>query len=161
MELMEPIAQIPDTVESLRRLAEWDITGLGLHPGGSNYVFVTRLEDPAREPREDEDDSDPEGALYAIYKPSSGERPLRDFPYGTLHNRERAAYLMSAELGWPRIPPTVIRDGPHGEGSVQLFIDADHDENTSLCATSAWSFSSRWRCLMCLSTTLTARAAPA
>ena len=62
--------------------------------------------------------------MYGIYKPQAGERPLRDFPGGTLHNRELAAYLISRELGWPRIPPTVIRMGPHGEGSVQLFIDA-------------------------------------
>lgn len=126
---MEPTAPTENSRETLRRLSEWDITGLGLHPGGSNYVFVARLEDPEREPREDGDDTDPEGTMYGIYKPSSGERPLRDFPYGTLHLRERAAYLLSVELGWPRIPPTVVRDGPHGEGSLQLFIDADHEEN--------------------------------
>jgi hypothetical protein len=126
---MEPTAERPDTAETLRRLSEWEITGTGLHPGGSNYVFVARLQDPEREPSGDIDEGDSEGALYAIYKPASGERPLRDFPYGTLHRRERASYLLSVELGWPRIPPTVVREGPHGEGSVQLFIDADHREN--------------------------------
>ena len=114
-----------DTAETLRRLGEWDITGMGLHPGGSNYVFVVRLEDPERERAESGPDDDPEGAMYGIYKPASGERPLRDFPYGTLHQRERAAYLLSVELGWPDIPPTILRDGPHGEGSVQLFIEAE------------------------------------
>lgn len=108
---------------------------MGLHPGGSNYVFVVRLEDPDRpeldvpDADEDSEDEDPEGAIYGIYKPSTGERPLRDFPYGTLHNRERAAYLLSVELGWPDIPPTVVREGPHGEGSVQFFIDSDVEEN--------------------------------
>ena len=96
----------------LKRLSEWEITGIGLHPDGSNYVFVVKL-------------SDGEDEIYGIYKPSSGERPLRDFPYGTLHNREWSAYRVSAALGWPNVPPTVIRDGPHGIGSVQLYIDAD------------------------------------
>jgi uncharacterized repeat protein (TIGR03843 family) len=123
----------------LQQLAEWPITGMGLHPGGSNYVFVVRLTDPVKYPElldqnasslessaEDEapEEIDESASIYGIYKPLSGERPLRDFPGGTLHNRERAAYLVSRELGWPNIPPTVIRAGPHGEGSVQLFIDA-------------------------------------
>ena len=51
------------------------------------------------------------------------------FPYGTLHLREKAAWLLSRELGWPLAPPTVVRDGPHGEGSVQLFIDSDPRAN--------------------------------
>lgn len=125
----------------IQRLTEWPITGIGLHPGGSNYVFVVRLTDPVKYPelldqRASSSDSTPETkeqvpdeidesvSIYGIYKPQSGERLLRDFPAGTLHNRERAAYLVSRELGWPNIPPTVIRGGPHGEGSVQLFIDA-------------------------------------
>ena len=95
-----------------RRLSEWPITGIGLHPGGSNYVFVVRLADDDEE-------------VYGIYKPAAGERPLRDFPYGTLHNRELSAYVVADELGWPSVPPTVVREGPHGVGSVQLFIDAD------------------------------------
>ena len=104
---------------------------MGLHPEGSNYVFVVRLENPGRLRREADPgvSVEPEGAIFGIYKPSSGERPLRDFPYGTLHQRERAAYLLATALGWPRIPPTVVRDGPHGEGSVQLFIDADQQAN--------------------------------
>ena len=109
----------------LRRLQEWPITGIGLHPGGSNYVFVVRLEP---EPRSEGQESNGDH-LLAIYKPASGERPLRDFPYGTLHLRERAAWLLSRELGWPLVPPTVVRDGPHGEGSVQLFIDSDPRAN--------------------------------
>ena len=108
----------PDTVAGLsrkeieERLACWSIDGIGLHPGGSNYVFVVRLSDDGEE-------------IFAIYKPAAGERPLRDFPYGTLHNREWSAYVIADALGWPAVPPTVVRDGPHGIGSVQLFIDAD------------------------------------
>jgi len=64
-----------------------------------------------------------------VYKPRAGERPLRDFPAGSLHRRERAAYVLAASLGWPAIPPTVVREGPHGPGSVQLFIDADSEHN--------------------------------
>jgi hypothetical protein len=61
----------------------------------------------------------------AIYKPSRGERPLWDFPQGTLCLREVAAYAIGQILGWPLIPPTVLREGPRGIGALQLFIDAD------------------------------------
>ena len=64
----------------------------------------------------------------AIYKPVRGERPLWDFEPG-LHRRERAAYLLSEYLGIGAVPPTVIRDGPLGEGSFQWFVDADHAEH--------------------------------
>lgn len=64
----------------------------------------------------------------AIYKPVRGERPLWDFERG-LHKRERAAYLLSEHLGIGAVPPTVIRDGPYGEGSFQWFVDADHSEH--------------------------------
>ncbi|MGH8899211.1 MAG: SCO1664 family protein [Egibacteraceae bacterium] len=60
--------------------------------------------------------------LHAIYKPRGGERPLWDFPPGTLCQRETAAWVVSDFLGWGIVPPTVLRDGPLGEGSVQLFI---------------------------------------
>jgi hypothetical protein len=63
----------------------------------------------------------------AVYKPRRGERPLWDFPRGTLCQREVAAYVLSAALGWTLVPPTVLRDGPYGVGSVQLFIDADQE----------------------------------
>ena len=60
----------------------------------------------------------------AVYKPRRGERPLWDFPEGTLYRREYAAFLVSQAIGWSFIPPTAIRAGPHGVGSVQLFVDA-------------------------------------
>ena len=68
------------------------------------------------------DDGEP---LLGIYKPRAGERPLWDFPMGSLHLREVAAYEVSRSLGWDVVPPTVLREGPHGQGSVQLFIDHD------------------------------------
>ncbi len=60
-----------------------------------------------------------------VYKPIRGERPLWDFPDGTLAHREVAAYAVSAATGWEVVPPTVFRDGPLGEGMVQLWIDVD------------------------------------
>jgi len=68
-------------------------------------------------------------SLMAVYKPRSGERPLWDFPDGTLCQRERAAYLTSATIGWHQVPPTVLRDGPRGVGSTQFFVDHDPEYN--------------------------------
>jgi hypothetical protein len=61
----------------------------------------------------------------AVYKPIAGERPLWDFPTGTLAFREVAAYAVSAATGWRIAPPTVLRDGPFGTGMCQLWIDVD------------------------------------
>jgi uncharacterized repeat protein (TIGR03843 family) len=58
-----------------------------------------------------------------VYKPISGERPLWDFPDGTLAAREVAAYLVSAATGWDIVPPTVLRDGPLGPGACQLWVE--------------------------------------
>jgi hypothetical protein len=60
-----------------------------------------------------------------VYKPIAGERPLWDFPDGTLAGREIAAALVSEATGWRVVPPTVLRDGPFGPGMVQLWIDGD------------------------------------
>jgi len=86
----------------------------GLMPWSSNYTFLVQL-------------SNTQVSARAIYKPGEGERPLWDFPSKTLHKREFLSYLLSQSLGWPSIPATVLRDGPHGVGSVQLFIDADYE----------------------------------
>ena len=72
---------------------------------GSNYTFLARV-------------TDDELSLYAVYKPTAGVRPLWDFDCDTLGRREVATYLLSAHLGLPAVPPTVLRDGPHGPGSV-------------------------------------------
>lgn len=62
-----------------------------------------------------------------IYKPTSGERPLWDFPYGTLAQREVAAYQISEALGWDLVPPTLLREGPYGIGMVQSWIEIDEE----------------------------------
>jgi uncharacterized repeat protein (TIGR03843 family) len=66
-----------------------------------------------------------EVAGRCVYKPVRGERTLWDFPDGTLAARELAAYELSAALDLGIVPPTVVRDGPFGEGMVQLWIDID------------------------------------
>ena len=96
----------------LQELPEVKVEGL-LH-GASNYTFLTRL------------GPHPPSGLRAVYKPARGESPLWDFEAGTLYQREVAAYELSKVLGWPNIPPTVVREkAPHGVGAMQLFIEAD------------------------------------
>ncbi len=86
----------------------------------SNYTFLVELCDEAS----------PASTLMAVYKPADGESPLWDFPAGTLYRREVAAYLLSKHLGWPRVPPTVVRDdAPHGVGALQLYIEAQPDRH--------------------------------
>ena len=97
-----------------------DLEILGLMPNSSNYTFLARAAgggDPAT----------PD--LLGIYKPRRGEMPLWDFTDGTLCRREVAAYLVADELGWPNIPPTVLREGPEGLGSVQLFVEFDPENH--------------------------------
>ena len=65
------------------------------------------------------------GDLLAVWKPTAGEQPLFDFPIGTLTRREVAAYLVSEVLGWGIVPPTLLREGPHGEGMLQHWIEID------------------------------------
>lgn len=100
----------------LRLLSRGDLTILGLLPRASNYTFLARVVDGDRQ-------------ALAVYKPRAGETPLWDFPDGTLHRREVAAYEVATALGWPAVPPTVLRDGPEGVGSVQLFVRADQQEH--------------------------------
>ncbi len=66
-------------------------------------------------------------SLTCVYKPIAGERPLWDFPDGTLAGREVGAYLVSEATGWDVVPPTVMRDGPLGPGACQLWIEIDED----------------------------------
>jgi uncharacterized repeat protein (TIGR03843 family) len=65
------------------------------------------------------------GEAACVYKPVAGERPLWDFPEGTLAGREVAAYAVSRAGGFNVVPPTVYRDGPYGPGMCQLWIDID------------------------------------
>jgi hypothetical protein len=114
----------PDHGETLRQLAGAPIRGLGRVVYASNAVFLLELE--AADP------FDADRPLRAIYKPARGERPLWDFPHGTLHLREVAAYRVDAALGFGIVPPTTLRDGPAGPGSVQLFIDVAERRPTRL-----------------------------
>ena len=66
-----------------------------------------------------------QAGIACVYKPIAGERPLWDFPVGTLAGREVAAYAVSRAAGWNVVPPTVMRDGPFGPGMCQLWIDYD------------------------------------
>jgi len=99
--------------EACTFLEQAEIVGCQGLPWGSNYTYAVALD--AGERRQ----------VLAIYKPRRGEIPLWDFPDGTLYRRERAAYLASRHLGWHFVPPTVIREGPYGIGSVQLYVDPD------------------------------------
>jgi uncharacterized repeat protein (TIGR03843 family) len=65
------------------------------------------------------------GELLAVWKPTAGEQPLFDFPIGTLTRREVAAFLVSEATGWSIVPPTLLRHGPYGEGSLQAWVQVD------------------------------------
>jgi uncharacterized repeat protein (TIGR03843 family) len=93
-----------------------EITSPELIHEGSNDTFLVAVSDGLQ-------------TRDAVYKPRRGERPLWDFPSGTLYKREYAAYLVTQALSWDFIPFTVIREGPYGIGSLQLFIDADPQSN--------------------------------
>jgi uncharacterized repeat protein (TIGR03843 family) len=96
----------------LALLAKGELRLAGLLPRASNYTFLGEVVADGR-------------TAPVVYKPRGGETPLWDFPDGTLYRREVAAFVLSEALGWPNVPPTVSRDGPHGVGSVQLFVRAD------------------------------------
>ncbi len=87
--------------------------------------------------------------LLAIYKPIDAERPLWDYPDGTLAGRERAAYLVSAAGGFGVVPPTVLRDGPAGPGSVQQWIGDPREEPELVVAvTTAREVPEGWRVVL-------------
>ncbi len=71
-------------------------------------------------------------SLRCVYKPVSGERPLWDFPSGTLAGREVAAYEISELAGWHVVPVTVLADGPFGRGMVQEWVDVSDDDLVDL-----------------------------
>lgn len=94
------------------RLERGPLALAGYLPGASNGILLATIDD---EP--------------VVYKPIAGEAPLWDFPDGTLAAREVAAYRLARELGWPNVPPTVLRDGPMGPGAVQAFVHHDPYEH--------------------------------
>ena len=103
--------------ETLDVLTRGEMGDCHLTPDGSNYAFFTTIAD------------DSSRQYRVVYKPRKGEAPLWDFPDGTLYIREYAAYLLSEALGWRFVPPTVIREGVYGVGSVQLFVDSNPQAN--------------------------------
>lgn len=107
-----------DAATALRLISEGELEVVGRLVAASNATLFCRATLP---------DGPGGGPLVGtcIYKPVRGEAPLWDFPVGTLAARERAAYLVSEASGWRIVPPTVLRDGPFGEGMVQLWVDVD------------------------------------
>ncbi len=99
-------------------LRDGDIEIVGRIVGSSNNAMFVTVTLACPEP-------EPPVQLSAIYKPTLGERPLDDFPDGTLAHREVAAWHVSEASGWGIVPPTVLRDGPFGEGMVQLYVEPD------------------------------------
>jgi len=98
-------------------LAAGDIDVLGRMPWSSNGTFLCVVRSDGLD-------------LGAIYKPQSTERPLWDFPEGTLYRREVAAFVLSDLLGWDIVPTTVVREsGPLGAGSLQRFVAHDPNEH--------------------------------
>ena len=103
---------------ALRILREGELTVVGRLLSASNATFFGLVEE--RRP-----DGRPGIVASCVYKPIRGERPLTDFPDGTLACREVAAHAVSEASGWDLIPPTVMRDGPFGRGMVQLWMEVD------------------------------------
>ena len=124
----------------LARLRAGELEVIGRLLGSSNNAMVVRVWPPLT--KEASSAVGPERAperppelrkpleptdLLAVWKPTAGERPLFDFPIGTLTRREVAAHLVSEALGWGIVPPTLLREGPYGEGMLQRWIDVDAD----------------------------------
>jgi uncharacterized repeat protein (TIGR03843 family) len=110
------------TADTLHLLRTGHLELVGLLPWSSNYTFLAKVtgtlgEDPTLL------------EIEAVYKPRRGERPLWDFASGTLCQRELAAFITSRTLNWQIVPTTILREGPHGLGSVQRFIDHDPERH--------------------------------
>lgn len=110
---IEVTLDLPESLPAaLEFLGEGEVIACEPIAWGSNYSFAMAL-------RRDQEQR------LAVYKPRRGEVPLWDFPDGTLYRREYASFLVTQALGWSFIPPTVVRDGPYGVGTVQWYVDHD------------------------------------
>ena len=109
-----------DQATTLDVLREGEIDIIGRIVGSSNNAMLVTVTRVCPDP-------EPAQVLHAVYKPILGERPLNDFPDGTLARREVAAWHVSQASGWGIVPPTVLREGPFGEGMVQSFVEGDPD----------------------------------
>jgi uncharacterized repeat protein (TIGR03843 family) len=110
-----PGATATSSTETARLLLRGEVTVKGRMPWSSNATFLVEVTHAGE-------------TTLAVYKPERGERPLWDFPRG-LFKRELAAWYLSEALRWGVVPLTVHRDGPYGEGSLQLFIQADFEQH--------------------------------
>jgi len=115
LHLPMPVLAVDDALELLRD-GELDVVGR-LYASSNNALLCVAT----RRGRE----SAPDLVAACVYKPTLGERPLDDFPARTLSRREVAAFVASQATGWNIVPPTVLREGPYGEGMVQLWIRVD------------------------------------
>jgi uncharacterized repeat protein (TIGR03843 family) len=102
--------------DAMQTLASGVMREQGLLPYSSNHSFLVTV-------------AKNDLVLPAVYKPQRGESPLWDFAWGSLCKRETAAYEVSRLLDWGLVPPTVLRNGTRGVGSVQLYIDNDDEEH--------------------------------
>jgi hypothetical protein len=109
-----------DRAATLDILRDGSIEVLGRIMGSSNNALFVRVTRVCDEPA-------PPQILEAVYKPTIGERPLDDFPDGTLTRREVAAWHVSEAIGWDIVPPTILREGPFGEGMLQAFVEPDDE----------------------------------
>jgi uncharacterized repeat protein (TIGR03843 family) len=100
----------PRSLTAADLLANGELTVRGQIREASNAVLLCTVERDGKR-------------AECVYKPVAGERPLWDFPDGTLAQREVAAYEVSRALGWDLVPPTVLREGPFGAGMCQLWVD--------------------------------------
>lgn len=105
-----PPGRVTGTVTVLDLLTKGELTVRGQIREASNAVIYCSVAYEGQE-------------AHCVYKPVAGERPLWDFPDGTLAQREVAAYEVSEATGWGLVPPTVLREGPYGQGMCQLWID--------------------------------------
>jgi len=103
------------STDALELLRGGDVTVKGRMPWASNVTLLAEMERDG-------------ACVRAVYKPGRGERPLWDFP-PCLYKREEAAYLFSEALAWGLVPPTIVREGPLGEGSFQLFVEAEFEQH--------------------------------
>jgi hypothetical protein len=107
-----------DRETALRVLREGELTVVGRLLAASNATFFCVAQERLA-------DGSPGIVASCVYKPRRGERPLMDFPDGTLACREVAAHALAEASGWHSIPPTVMREGPFGEGMLQLWVEVD------------------------------------
>lgn len=107
-----------DAATALELLRDGELEVLGRLVASTNFAMYCSITRTCPDP-------EPDLVATCVYKPVRGERPLDDFPDGTLARREVAAHTLSEATGWRIVPPTVLREGPFGEGMVQLWIDVD------------------------------------